>query len=188
MKNTPASNSNSEIKPKLSNFIDIQVEKERIRLEKEAGVYSQKIQHFSAPAEKLFTADQRGSTTLLFGGLTWGHEHLVEGAFRGLGYKITAIPTPDVESFQTGKEYGNNGQCNPTYFTVGNLVKYSISKGKLLKELDILDFKNFHIMFEEDIFVNINPKNVVNARNSVGGTGFTQVQKELTSWKSKLSI
>ena len=74
------------------------------------------------------------------------------------------------------------------YQVVGNLVKYSISKGKLLKELDILDFKNFHIMFEEDIFVNINPKNVVNARNSVGGTGFTQVQKELTSWKSKLSI
>jgi predicted nucleotide-binding protein (sugar kinase/HSP70/actin superfamily) len=23
-----------------------------------------------------------------------------------------------------GKEYGNNGQCNPTYFTVGNLVQY----------------------------------------------------------------
>ena len=26
--------------------------------------------------------------------------------------------------FQKGKEYGNNGQCNPTYFTVGNLVQY----------------------------------------------------------------
>src|ERR1019366_5745978 len=26
--------------------------------------------------------------------------------------------------FQAGKEYGNNGQCNPTYFTVGNLVTY----------------------------------------------------------------
>jgi predicted nucleotide-binding protein (sugar kinase/HSP70/actin superfamily) len=23
-----------------------------------------------------------------------------------------------------GKEYGNNGQCNPTYFTVGNLVQF----------------------------------------------------------------
>ena len=27
-------------------------------------------------------------------------------------------------AFQLGKEYGNNGQCNPTYFTVGNLVQY----------------------------------------------------------------
>ncbi|MEE9611058.1 MAG: hypothetical protein V3W19_07385, partial [Desulfatiglandales bacterium] len=35
-----------------------------------------------------------------------------------------AIPTPDVNAFQLGKEYGNNGQCNPTYFTVGNLIQY----------------------------------------------------------------
>ena len=34
------------------------------------------------------------------------------------------MPTPNVKAFQTGKEYGNNGQCNPTYFTVGNLVQY----------------------------------------------------------------
>jgi predicted nucleotide-binding protein (sugar kinase/HSP70/actin superfamily) len=26
--------------------------------------------------------------------------------------------------FQAGKEYGNNGQCNPTYFTVGALVNH----------------------------------------------------------------
>ena len=113
-------NNNSEI----NEYIEIQIEKERIRLEKEAGITSSNIQHFSAPSENLFTANQRGNTTLLFGGLTWGHEHLIEGAFRGLGYKTTAIPTPDVESFQLGKEYGNNGQCNPTYFTVGNLVQY----------------------------------------------------------------
>ena len=31
---------------------------------------------------------------------------------------------PNVAAFQTGKEFGNNGQCNPTYFTVGNLVQY----------------------------------------------------------------
>ena len=24
----------------------------------------------------------------------------------------------------SGKEYGNNGQCNPTYFTVGTSIKY----------------------------------------------------------------
>ncbi len=29
-----------------------------------------------------------------------------------------------VDDFQAGKEFGNNGQCNPTYFTVGNLVRY----------------------------------------------------------------
>ena len=29
-----------------------------------------------------------------------------------------------MKAFQTGKEFGNNGQCNPTYFTVGNLVQF----------------------------------------------------------------
>jgi predicted nucleotide-binding protein (sugar kinase/HSP70/actin superfamily) len=44
--------------------------------------------------------------------------------FQGTGYKCEMVPTPDVAAFQLGKEYGNNGQCNPTYFTVGNLVQY----------------------------------------------------------------
>jgi len=48
----------------------------------------------------------------------------VQGALEGLGYLARPVPTPNVRAFQTGKEYGNNGQCNPTYFTVGNLVQY----------------------------------------------------------------
>ena len=56
--------------------------------------------------------------------MTWKHEKLVHGALEGLGYMAEAVPTPNVAAFQTGKEYGNNGQCNPTYFTVGNLVQY----------------------------------------------------------------
>ncbi|MBX5493820.1 MAG: activator of (R)-2-hydroxyglutaryl-CoA dehydratase [Bryobacteraceae bacterium] len=74
--------------------------------------------------ERPFTKEQRGHTTLLFGGLTWKHEKLVHGALESLGYMAEAVPTPNVAAFQLGKEYGNNGQCNPTYFTVGNLVQY----------------------------------------------------------------
>ena len=33
------------------------------------------------------------------------------------------MDTPDNEALQYGKEFGNRGQCSPTYFTVGNLVK-----------------------------------------------------------------
>jgi len=82
------------------------------------------IQHFKRPVERPFTRDQRPYTTVLFGGLTWSHERLIKGAWEGLGYKCDVVPTPDVKAFQLGKEYGNNGQCNPTYFTVGNLVQY----------------------------------------------------------------
>ncbi len=80
--------------------------------------------HFRRPEERPFTADQRPHTTLLFGGFTFRHERLIQAVFRSLGYKVEVIPTPNTSAFQTGKEYGNNGQCNPTYFTVGNLVQY----------------------------------------------------------------
>jgi len=97
---------------------------ERARLMAEAGLEEKKSNHFKKPKENPFTKDQRSHTTLLFGGLTWKHEHLLHGAFEGLGYKCEYVPVPDVDAFQLGKEYGNNGQCNPTYFTVGNLVQY----------------------------------------------------------------
>lgn len=97
---------------------------ERMRLEKEYGVNAEKIDHFKRPFERTFTKDQRAETTILFGGLTWKHEKLIRGVLLGLGYNALEIPTPSKKAFQLGKEYGNNGQCNPTYFTVGNLVEY----------------------------------------------------------------
>jgi predicted nucleotide-binding protein (sugar kinase/HSP70/actin superfamily) len=108
----------------VEDVIQQRLAEERARLEGEAGLAKHEVHHFKRPLERAFTADQRGSTTLLFGGLTWKHEKLVHGALEGLGYRAEAVPTPNVRAFQTGKEYGNNGQCNPTYFTVGNLVQY----------------------------------------------------------------
>lgn len=97
---------------------------EKKRLEAEYGVSDKKIDHFKKPFETMFTKDQRAETTILFGGLTWKHERLIKGALEGIGYKTEMVPTPSKKAFQLGKEYGNNGQCNPTYFTVGNLVEY----------------------------------------------------------------
>ena len=108
----------------LEDMIRDRVAEERARLEKEAGVVHKQVHHFQKPVERAFTAEQRPSTTLLFGGLTWKHEKLIHGALEGLGYRCEVVPVPDVKAFQLGKEYGNNGQCNPTYFTVGNLVQY----------------------------------------------------------------
>ncbi|MBO1511326.1 2-hydroxyglutaryl-CoA dehydratase [Metabacillus sp. BG109] len=52
------------------------------------------------------------------------HDYLMEGALQGLGYTVKQMDCPDTESLRFGKEFGNRGQCNPTYFTVGNLIKY----------------------------------------------------------------
>jgi predicted nucleotide-binding protein (sugar kinase/HSP70/actin superfamily) len=71
-----------------------------------------------------FTTSQKSDVTLLIGGLTIAQDYLVEGAFRGIGYNVQVMDSPDNLAFQHGKEFGNRGQCNPTYFTVGNLIKY----------------------------------------------------------------
>src|SRR5579885_1413761 len=95
---------------------------ERARLSVQAGLVQ--LQHFKKPVERAFHADERDKVTILFGGLTWKHEKMIQAVFKGCGYKCEIVPTPDVAAFQAGKEYGNNGQCNPTYFTVGNLIQY----------------------------------------------------------------
>src|SRR5262245_1626065 len=96
---------------------------ERARLTQEMGLGSRQ-QHFRRPVERAFTAQERGKVTILIGGLTWKHEKVMQAVFAGCGYRCAILPVPNVSAFQLGKEYGNNGQCNPTYFTVGNLVQY----------------------------------------------------------------
>ena len=71
-----------------------------------------------------FTREQRGKTTLWISGLTLAHDVLAAKALSGIGYVVRPMDSPDNESLQFGKEFGNRGQCNPTYFTVGNLVKH----------------------------------------------------------------
>lgn len=71
-----------------------------------------------------FMASQRAHTTILISGLTMAHDLFIQGALRGIGYQVRAIDCPDNAALQFGKEFGNRGQCNPTYFTVGNLIKY----------------------------------------------------------------
>jgi predicted nucleotide-binding protein (sugar kinase/HSP70/actin superfamily) len=102
--------------------IQARIDAERARLRAEAGLA--RMREFKKPVERTFTAAERDTTTILFGGLTWKHEEMIKAVFHGSGYRCENIPTPVVADFQAGKEYGNNGQCNPTYFTVGNLVRY----------------------------------------------------------------
>ena len=61
---------------------------------------------------------------VLFGGLTPLKDHLLWAAVQTFKGRYVVLPTPDNESFRLGKAYGNRGQCNPTYFTSGNLIKY----------------------------------------------------------------
>ena len=110
--------------PLLADGVDTAVQAERERLMKEAGLNIGPVAHFKRPRERNFTKDERDQVTVWFGGLTMRHEQLLLAGLEGLGYKVGIVPTPSKPDFQAGKEYGNNGQCNPTYFTVGSLVNH----------------------------------------------------------------
>jgi predicted nucleotide-binding protein (sugar kinase/HSP70/actin superfamily) len=79
--------------------------------------------HWFDAVPSTFTFQQRATTTLLVSGLTYAHDYFVKAALSGIGYKVETLDAPDNDALRFGKEYGNRGQCNPTYFTVGNLVK-----------------------------------------------------------------
>jgi predicted nucleotide-binding protein (sugar kinase/HSP70/actin superfamily) len=62
--------------------------------------------------------------TILFGGLTWKHERLIEGLLKGAGYRCQHLPETDRAAHELGKEFCASGLCNPVYFTAGNLIRF----------------------------------------------------------------
>lgn len=82
------------------------------------------VQQYRRPPERPFTIEEKSKTTILSGGLTSKHEKLIQAALQGEGYHFQALPTPTNGAFQVGKEFCNNGLCNPYYYTVGNLLRY----------------------------------------------------------------
>ncbi|MEM9692226.1 MAG: 2-hydroxyglutaryl-CoA dehydratase, partial [Myxococcota bacterium] len=103
--------------------LEAYAEAERERL----GIHEGRKQWIDEMVDPSFKKEERPHVTLLISGLTKAQDFLVEGALRGVGYNVENIGCPDTDALQVGKEYGNRAQCNPTYFTVGNLVKHLIT-------------------------------------------------------------
>lgn len=96
-----------------------QEERERLGIEIEK-------QWLEEMSDLTFSKSERPEITMLIGGLTLAHDYIVSGGLRNSGYNVVALDAPDYDSLRVGKEFGNRAQCNPTYFTVGNLVKFLI--------------------------------------------------------------
>ena len=84
--------------------IQARIDAERARLRAAAGLT--RMREFNKPVERTFTAAERDYVTILFGGLTWKHEEMIKAVFHGSGYRCENIPTPVVDDFQAGKEFG----------------------------------------------------------------------------------
>ncbi|MFP5387556.1 MAG: 2-hydroxyglutaryl-CoA dehydratase, partial [Bacteriovoracia bacterium] len=83
-------------------------------------------EHWTDQNPRSFTKKERSNVTLLTSGLPLHILHLVKRVVALAGLRFEILPEPDNNSLQVGREFGNRGQCNPTYFTVGNLVKHLI--------------------------------------------------------------
>jgi predicted nucleotide-binding protein (sugar kinase/HSP70/actin superfamily) len=81
-------------------------------------------ENYTEEVHREFWASQRAHTTVLLGGLTVAHDEMLAASLRGIGYVTEHMEVPTTDALQVGKEFGNRGQCNPTYFTVGNLVMH----------------------------------------------------------------
>jgi len=76
-----------------------------------------------------FTAAERSNVTILFGGLHWRAERLLEGVLENCGYRAQRLPEPTREDLLKGRELIDIGQCCPTSFNTGSLANF------LLREL-----------------------------------------------------
>jgi predicted nucleotide-binding protein (sugar kinase/HSP70/actin superfamily) len=112
----PGSLSDAEITRRIAEARD--------RLERRAGLSAAPTAHYRRQEERPFTAGERDRVTILIGGLTARHEELIKAILEACGHRCEPLPQVDLSACLVGKQYGNNGLCNPAYFTVGALVKH----------------------------------------------------------------
>ena len=121
---TTNDNNGSNLDSMSIEAIEAELQKFELEERKRLGLPVENAKQWFDAVPREFTREQREHTTILVSGLTMAHDLFIQAALRGIGYKVLALDTPDNDALQFGREYGNRGQCNPTYFTVGNLVKY----------------------------------------------------------------
>jgi predicted nucleotide-binding protein (sugar kinase/HSP70/actin superfamily) len=88
------------------------------------------LQHYRAYKPQPFTKAEREHVTVLFGGLQWRAERIIQGALERLGYRTRVLPTATKEDLLTGREVADIGQCCPTSFTTGNLANFLRGEAK----------------------------------------------------------
>jgi len=69
---------------------------------------------------------------------------------------------------------------------IGKTVLFCIEQGKYLGDLTLAEYQEFSELFEGDLFAAIDVRTVVDARNSLGGTGTNSVKQQLGSVKEWL--
>lgn len=80
--------------------------------------------HYRTYQPKPVSKEDVARVEILFGGLHWRAERVLEALFQNLGYRARALPTATRADLMLGREMADIGQCCPTSFTTGNLVGF----------------------------------------------------------------
>ena len=115
-------------------------------------------------------------TILLEAGITFNNDRLASAVTEDFSNAT------DVADYLAGKGI----PFREAYNLVGKVVKTSLARGKLLKDLTLEEWQQLHPSFAADIYDAIAPKRVVSARNSYGGTGFEQVKSAIAKAQALL--
>jgi predicted nucleotide-binding protein (sugar kinase/HSP70/actin superfamily) len=86
--------------------------------------------HYRAYTPRPFTRAERDSVTILFGGLHWRVERILQAVLESAGHKAQVLPVATKDDLLTGREVADIGQCCPTSFTTGNLVNFLKEEAK----------------------------------------------------------
>ena len=69
---------------------------------------------------------------------------------------------------------------------VGEIVLYCIDKEKAIEELRPEEFQNFQPLFKKDVLNILSPEDVVNSKNSYGGTAINRVRESIIEAEKEL--
>jgi predicted nucleotide-binding protein (sugar kinase/HSP70/actin superfamily) len=86
--------------------------------------------HFRAYRPEPFTRAERDTVTILFGGLHWRVERVLQAVLENSGYRARVLPVATKDDLLAGREVADIGQCCPTSFTTGNLVNFLRDESK----------------------------------------------------------
>jgi predicted nucleotide-binding protein (sugar kinase/HSP70/actin superfamily) len=91
--------------------------------------------HYRAYQPKPLTKQEIEKVEILFGGLHWRTERVLQALFENLGYRARPLPAATKADLLLGRELADIGQCCPTSFTTGNLANFlRIEAEKIGKE------------------------------------------------------
>jgi predicted nucleotide-binding protein (sugar kinase/HSP70/actin superfamily) len=96
------------------------------------------VHSYRAYTPRPFTKEERDQVTILFGGLHWRAERVLQAVLENLGYKARVLPQATKEDLLAGREVADIGQCCPTSFTTGNLVNFIRSEAKRIGNEEVV--------------------------------------------------